>query len=138
MSFSFKYLIISIFIVLSKTEIEIGPCIDDQRKILFENGTTYTYGFCSECDPGYFTKYFIKKDFLDLDCEKCPENSNNYGNDVVIDTFSEKILRRYPPTFEVECKDGFYLTNENTQCQQSSSYFIKISMMSFVLILMLF
>ena len=103
MSFSFKYLIISIFIILAKTEIEIGPCIDNQRKILFENGTTYTYGFCSECDPGYFTKYFNNKDFIDLDCEKCPENSNNYGNDVVIDTFSEKILRRYPPTIEVEC-----------------------------------
>ena len=40
MSNFLKYLIITVTILLSKSEIEYGTCIDDERIITLENGTT--------------------------------------------------------------------------------------------------
>ena len=98
MSNIYKYILIFTFFIISKSEIEYSSCTDNIREIKFEDGTIKSFD-CIQCDTGFYTKYENDK----LICVKCPENSNNYGHDIVIDTFTEKILSRYSPTFDIEC-----------------------------------
>ena len=87
MSPTYKYLLIASLIILSNSEIEYGTCTDDKRTIKFEDGTIKTFD-CLKCDSGFYTKY----EDNELKCIKCPENSDNYGNDILIDIFTEKIF----------------------------------------------
>ena len=98
MSPTYKYLLIASLIILSNSEIEYGTCTDDKRKIKLEDGTIKTFD-CLKCDSGFYTQYEDDQ----LKCIKCPENSDNYGNDILIDTFTEKILSRYSFEFNTEC-----------------------------------
>ena len=98
------------------------------------------------CQSRYYDYYddYNKQCSIYLDKNLCLNNTGCIWNNMTeayckIKSIDNCLQINYDDTNKcAKCKDGFYLTNENTQCQQSSSYFIKISMMSFVLILMLF
>ena len=98
MSLIYKYLLITSLIVLSNSEIEYSSCTDGKRTIKLEDGTIKSFD-CIKCITGFYTQYEDDK----LKCIQCPENSNNYGNDILIDTFTEKILSRYSFEFEIGC-----------------------------------
>ena len=98
MSDILKYLILLLFIISSKSEIEYGPCIDNKRKVILENGTVLSLE-CKKCEKDFYTEY---KDG-ELICQKCPNDSYNYGNDTLIDYFSEKILSRHSLSFNTDC-----------------------------------
>ena len=98
MSLIHKYLLIISLFILTKAEIEYSSCTDNKRTIKLEDGTIKTFD-CIKCDTGFYTQYENDQ----LKCIQCPENSNNYGNDIIIDTFSEKILSRYAFEFDIEC-----------------------------------
>ena len=98
MSYVYKFILIFTFICLSKSDIEYSSCIDNKRNVKLEDGSIKSFD-CIQCDIGLYTKYENGK----LICVKCPENSNNYGHDIVIDTFTEKILSRYSPVFDIVC-----------------------------------
>ena len=98
MSFLYKCLLIFSVFLLSNSEIEYSSCTDGKRRIVLEDGTIKTFD-CIKCEEGFYTIYENNA----LNCVKCPANSNNYGQDIVIDTFTEKILSRYSPEFIVEC-----------------------------------
>ena len=98
MSLIYKYLLILSLIILSNSEIEYSSCIDGKRTIKLEDGTIKSFD-CIKCGTGFYTQYEDDK----LKCIQCPENSNNFGNDILIDTFTEKILSRYSFEFEIEC-----------------------------------
>ena len=98
MSDLLKYLILLLLIISSKSEIEYGPCIDNKRKVILENGTVLSLE-CIKCEKDFYTEY---KDG-ELICQKCPNDSYNYGNDTLIDYFSEKILSRHSLSFNTDC-----------------------------------
>ena len=98
MSDLLKYLILLLLIISSKSEIEYGPCIDNKRKVILENGTVLSLE-CKKCEKDFYTEY---KDG-ELICQKCPNDSYNYGNDTLIDYFSEKILSRHSLSFNTDC-----------------------------------
>ena len=98
MSPIYKYLLIASLIILSNSDIEYGTCTDNKRTIKLEDGTIKTFD-CLKCDSGFYTQY----EDNELKCIKCPENSDNYGNDILIDIFTEKILSRYSFEFNTEC-----------------------------------
>ena len=98
MSPIYKYLLIASLIISSNSEIEYGTCTDDKIKIKLEDGTIKTFD-CLKCDKGFYTQYEDDQ----LKCIKCPENSDNYGNDILIDIFTQKILSRYSFEFNTEC-----------------------------------
>ena len=98
MSDLLKYLILLLLIISSKSEIEYGPCIDNKRKVILENGTVLSLE-CKKCEKDFYTEY---KDG-ELICQECPEDSFNYGNDTLIDYFSKKILSRHSLSFNTDC-----------------------------------
>ena len=98
MSYIYEYILILSIISLYNSEIEYDSCTDNKRKIKLEDGTIKSFD-CVKCEKGYYTKYENNA----LNCAKCSDNSNNYGQDIVIDTFTEKILSRYSPEFILEC-----------------------------------
>ena len=98
MSYIYEFLLILSLISVYNSEIEYGSCTDNKRKIKLEDDTI-KYFDCIKCEKGYYTKYENNT----LKCAKCSNNSNNYGQDIVIDTFTEKILSRYSPEFILEC-----------------------------------
>ena len=95
-----KYLIFCIFLIISKSEIEYGSCIENKRQVKLEDGSIKSLE-CIPCVKDSFSNYKNDK----LECEKCPENYYNYGNDIVINIFSKKILTRHSFTFNIECND---------------------------------
>ena len=100
MSDIFKYLILSLLIISSKSEIEYGSCIDNKRSVRLENGTTLSLQ-CKECQENYYTIY--END--ELKCVKCPDHTYNYGNNITIDYFDVKILHRYLSLITLECQN---------------------------------
>ena len=98
MSHILKYLLISSLFILSYSEIEYSSCTNHKRNVKLEDGTIKSFD-CIKCETGFYTQFENDQ----LKCVKCPDNSNNYGNDIVIDTFTEKILTRYSPELNIEC-----------------------------------
>ena len=101
MSHILKYLLLSTFLILSKSEIKYSSCIDNKRNITLEDGTIKSFD-CIECDIDKYTIYNEDK----LICIDCPEKSHNYGHNIIIDTFTDKVLSRYSPIFEVNCDNN--------------------------------
>ena len=101
MSYSFKYFFLLSIFILSKSEIEYGPCIDNKRTIKFEDGSSKLFD-CIECPSNKYTKYENNA----LKCVDCPQHSYNYGHDVIIDSFYPIIMERYSPIFETECSNN--------------------------------
>ena len=100
MSNIFKYLILSLLIISSKSEIEYGLCIDNKRSVKLENGTVLSLE-CIKCPENSYTKYENGK----LECSNCPEHTYNYGNNILIDYFSKKIISRHSFSFNIECNN---------------------------------
>ena len=98
MSHILKYLLLSTFLILSKSEIKYSSCIDNKRSITLEDGTIKSFD-CIECDIDKYTIYNEDK----LKCIDCPEKSHNYGHNIIIDTFTDKVLSRYSPIFTINC-----------------------------------
>ena len=109
-----KYLIFSIFLIISKSEIEYGSCIENKRSIKLEDGSIKSLE-CISCQKDYFSNYTNDK----LECEECPENTYNYGNDIVINIFSKKILTRHSFEFNIECNN----VDKNTCPKWENNYF---------------
>ena len=93
-----KFLTFSLFLIISKSEIEYGSCIENKRSVKLEDGSIKSLD-CIKCEEGLFSNYKNDK----LECEQCPENTYNYGQDIVIDIFSKKILTRHSFEFNIEC-----------------------------------
>ena len=98
MSNIFKFILLLVFIISSKSEIEYGSCINNKRSIKLEDGSIKSLD-CIECPENSYTKYENNK----LICASCPEHSYNYGHNILIDTFSEKLLKRHSFEFYIEC-----------------------------------
>ena len=101
MSHILKYLLLSTFLILSKSEIKYSSCIDNKRSITLEDGTIKSFD-CIKCDIDKYTIYNEDK----LKCIDCPEKSHNYGHNIIIDTFTDKVLSRYSPIFTINCDIG--------------------------------
>ena len=99
MSHILIYLLLSTFLILSKSEIKYSSCIDNKRSITLEDGTIKSFD-CIECDIDKYTIYKEDK----LKCIDCPEKSHNYGHNIIIDTFTDKVLSRYSPIFTINCE----------------------------------
>ena len=99
MSNILKYLILLLLIILSKSEIEYGSCIDNKRKVILENGTELSLD-CIKCEENNYTVYKNGN----LTCEKCPNDSYNYGKDILIDYFSKKIISRHSLSLNTDCE----------------------------------
>ena len=100
MSHFLKYLIVTITIILSKSEIEYGTCIDNERIITLENGTALSFG-CDICGENQYLFYSLENE--KLECVPCPTNSYSMGGDIVINTFPKKYLKRYSLLFDINC-----------------------------------
>ena len=115
MSHFFKFILLTIFI-LSKSEIEYGPCIDNKRIIKFEDGSTKTFD-CIECQTNKYTTYKDNK----LECVDCPQHSYNYGKNIVIDSFYKNIMTRYSPIFDNICS-----TDDKNLCPKWENYIFSL------------
>ena len=88
MSIIYKYLLILSLIILSNSEIEYSSCKDGKRTIKLEDGTIKSFD-CIKCGTGFYTQYEDDK----LKCIQCPENSNNFGNDILIDLLQKRFYQ---------------------------------------------
>ena len=122
MSNFFKYLILTITIILSKSEIEYGTCINDQRIVTLENGTSLSFS-CGSCQENEYLFYSLEKE--NLECAKCPENSYSYSKsgDIVIDTFSKKYLKRYSLLFDINCD-----SDDKNLCPKWENYILSLKL----------
>ena len=102
MSFNLKIFIISIYIIISHSETEFSSCIDGIRKILLEDGETKEHP-CISCPENQYTTFDGNNETNPLTCSNCPLSTFNYGQDIIINSFSEKILSRYLYTSSQEC-----------------------------------
>ena len=120
MSCYLKYLIITIFIMFSKSEIEYSTCIDNKRTITLENGTSLTFD-CTKCQENEYAFYSLEN--RKLECSHCPENSYSYSNsgDIVIDTFSKKFLKRYSLSFNTICD-----SDDKNLCPKWENYILSL------------
>ena len=106
MSFIYKIFIFSIYLIVIHIEIEYSSCENGLRTITFENGETKKYQ-CIFCPINQYTIY--NEDNNELSCINCNEGTSNYGPDIIINSFSKKILSRYSYTSSEEC----YNNNNN-------------------------
>ena len=120
MSNFLKYLILTITIILSKSEIEYGTCINDERIVTLENGTSLSFS-CGSCPENEYLFYSLEKE--SLECAKCPENSYSYSKsgDIVIDTFSKKYLKRYSLLFDINCD-----SDDKNLCPKWENYVLSL------------
>ena len=102
MSSNLILFLFSIFLSLSHSEIEFGSCENNTRKITFENGTIYEFP-CIICPIGQYTTYYENED--NFNCSTCEPGTSNFGENIIINSFSTKILSRYYYTSFSECQD---------------------------------
>ena len=117
-----KYLIITIFITFSKSEIEYGTCIDNKRIVTLEDGASQTFDCnCTKCQENEYAFYSLEN--KTLECAQCPENTLSYSKfgDIVIDTFSKKYLKRYSLLFNTICD-----SDEKNLCPKWENYILSL------------
>ena len=102
----------SIFLPISHSEIEISSCENYTRQIIFENGTIDEFP-CIICPVGQYTTYYENED--NFNCSICEPGTSNYGEDIIINTFSKEILSRYYYTSFSECQED---KNNNNICPE--------------------
>ena len=106
------FYLISIFLPLPNSEIEISSCENFPRKIIFDNGTIEDFPYI-KCPVGQYMIYYDNEDTFN--CSICEQGTSNYGEDIIINTFSKEILSRYYYTPFSECKDD---KNNNNICPE--------------------
>ena len=102
MSFILIITLFSKFFSLSHSEIEISSCENNTRKITLENGTINELP-CIICPIGQYTTFSENED--SLNCSVCESGTSNFGQNIIINSFSKKILSRYDYTSFSECQD---------------------------------
>ena len=124
MSCYLKYLIITTFIMFSKSEIEYSTCIDNKRTITLENGTSLAFD-CTKCQENEYAFYSLEKG--KLECTHCPEKSYSYSKsgDIVIDNFSKKFLKRYSLSFNLICD-----SDDKNLCPKWENYILSLKVLN--------
>ena len=98
----FLLLILSIFI---HSETELSYCHNNTRQIILENGDIKEYP-CIFCPKGEYTSYDEKNKENPLMCSNCTEGTSNYGQDIILNSFSVKILSKFNFSSSVECPNN--------------------------------
>ena len=111
MSFYLNIFLFLISLSLVYSEIEFSSCENNTRKIILENGTIETFP-CISCPVGQYTEYYENGNICN--CSQCDSGTSNYGQNIILNTFSKKILSRYYYSAFSECnnKDN----NNNNLC----------------------
>lgn len=104
-SYIFIFLLLLILSIYIHSEIELSYCQNNTRKIILENGEIKEYP-CIFCPIGEYTSYEEKNKESPLICLNCTEGSSNYGKDIILNTFSEKILSKNNFSSSSECPDN--------------------------------
>ena len=104
MSYFLKYFILLSILILSKSEIEYSSCIDGKRTVFFEDGTNKTFD-CIECLSKKDLYTFYNNESDSLQCKECDNFSHNIGADILIRTFTKKLLKRHSILFDINCDD---------------------------------
>ena len=104
-SYIFNFLLLLILSIYIHSEIELSYCQNNTRKIIFENGEIKEYP-CIFCPIGEYTTYDEKNKEGPLICLNCTEGSSNYGQDIILNTFSTKILSKNNFSTSVECPEN--------------------------------
>ena len=109
---NFNLIVLSIIVSFIHSEIEYYHCENGKRKIKFEDETIKEYP-CITCTEGQYTAY--NNESSPFKCENCTEGVSNYGPNIIIDSFSKKILSRYNYNSSSEC---IYNGNNNEICPE--------------------
>ena len=102
MSYHIKIFLILIILSLALSEIEFTQCENNTRKIIFENGTSETFP-CISCPVGQYTNYFEEENIYN--CSICESGTSNYGQNIILNHFSEKKLLKYYYSSFSECEN---------------------------------
>lgn len=103
MPYSLKIFLFFLFLSFIYSEIQFNSCENNKRKIIFENGIIKEFS-CIFCPVGQYTTYYEKNEFYN--CSECESGSSNYGQDIIINSFSKKKLSRYYFTSSSKCTDN--------------------------------
>ena len=107
---NFKIIVFSIILSFIYSEIEYYQCVNGKRKIKLDDGKIKEYP-CKTCPEGQYTTY-NKSSFI---CEDCTEGTSNYGQNIIIDSFSKKSLSKYNFSSSSECS---YNGNNDELCPE--------------------
>ena len=102
MSFYLNIFLFLLFLSLVHSEIELSSCENNTRKIKLENGTIETFP-CIFCPVGQYTHYYEEDNICN--CSQCDSGASSYGQNIILNTFSKKILSRYYYSAFSECNN---------------------------------
>ena len=95
-------MLFSFFFKLYYSEIEYSSCENNVRIVFFEDGSTQEFP-CIFCPAGQYTTYNELNEEGNLSCSNCTLGTSNYGQDIILNSFSEKILSKFSFFSSSEC-----------------------------------
>ena len=110
---NFNLIVFSIILSFIYSEIEYYQCENGKRKIKID-GKEKEYP-CITCPVGQITTYNNSNKSTPFICEICTEGISNYGQNIIIDSFSKKSLSRYTFSSSSECS---YIENSDELCPE--------------------
>ena len=110
---NFNIIVFSIILSFIYSEIEYYQCENGKRKIKLEDETIKEY-LCITCPEGQYTTY-NNTEATHFICQNCTEGTSNYGQNIIIDSFSKKLLSRYNFKSSSECS---YIGNNDELCPE--------------------